>query len=303
MNNKYILLISAVLPIFAMVIYGCSAPQPVAPPSFEVQSLKVSPQQVKSGEQATVTAEVANTGGLPGNFSEPLKVNGKTAFTRDITIQPGSSKTITYTITQEKSGKYAIQLDGLSATLLVTGMVQKDVELKYDNDKCEDALWAGTNGGFLVCFDPPYKPFRLKQLRICGGVYGVSWEGKTFDLYILDSDMKSVIFEQNWAMAKLPVRGAFPYQPPVWVDFNVPETNFDNKFYVYLYAGTFKHRGVHIGVDNSVVNNEHSFLAQGKPPFVTIAEPTTQYPASIWYADIQKINWMIRAVGTALVPE
>ena len=188
-------------------------------------------------------------------------------------------------------------------SVTVTGTVAREEELKYDNDKSEDALWAGTNGGFLICFDPPNKPFAIRQVRICGGVYGVSWEGKTFNLYILDSDMKSVIYDQAYAMAKFPVRGAFPYQPPQWVDFNVPDTSFYNKFYIYLYTGTFKHRGVHVGVDRTVVNDEHSFLAQGKPPFITIAEPTTQYPPTIWYSDLLKINWMIRAVGTSLVTE
>jgi hypothetical protein len=302
MKNKFSIIIIS-LCIILPVLCACSAPQPVMPASFTVQTLKVTPQEVLSGAEVSITAEVANTGGMPGNFDEPLLMDGKQAATKLITIQPGSSKTLTYTVKQGKTGKHTVELGGVNASFTVRGMVEKDIELKYDNDKSEDALWAGVGGGFLICFDPPTKPFGLKRVRICGGVYGVSWEGKTFDLYVLDSDMKSMTYSQTYAMAKFPVRGAFPYQPPVWVDFDVPVTNFNNKFYVYLSTNTFKHRGVHVGVDNSVENDEHSFLAQGKPPFITIVGPTTQYPATIWYADITKINWMIRAVGTSLVPE
>jgi hypothetical protein len=286
-----------------VVLCACSPQQPISPASFEVLSLKVSPQQVLTGAEATVTAEVANRGGLPGVFDDPLMMNGKQAAMREVTVQPGSSKAITYQVSANKSGKYALQLGGITANLVVTAMVPKDMELKYDSGNSDDALWAGVNGGFLQCFDPPVKPFGIKQIRICGGVYGVSWEGKVFELYILDSDMRSVIYDQQYSMAKFPVRGAYPYQPPVWVDFDVPVTNFNNKFYVYLWTNTFKHRGIEVGVDGSVTNDEHSFLAQGKPPGVVKVEPSTQYPPGIWYSNFLKMNWMIRAVGTALAPE
>jgi hypothetical protein len=302
MIDRLKIYISVSLSIVFLLLYGCSAPQPMLPASFSVQTLKVSPQTVLTGTEVTVTAEVTNTGGMPGNFDEPLMVNGKQAATRVVTIQPGYSKTLTYTITQNKVGKYTVQLGDVSANLVVTGMVQRDVELKYDNDKSEDALWAGNNGGFIVRFDPPDKPFAIKKVRICGGLYGTAWEGKNFELYILDGDMKSVVYDQQYAVAKFPVKGAFPYQPPQWVDFDVPVVSFSNKFYIYLYTGMSKHHGVQVGVDDSV-ENEHSSLAQGKPPFIAIVEPTTQYPPTIWYSNITKLNWMIRVVGTALVPE
>jgi len=79
-------------------------------------------------------------------------------------------------------------------------------------------------------------------------------------------------------------------------------TTFNNKFYVYLYTSMTKHHGIQVGVDDSTVN-EHSSLAQGKPPFIVIVEPTTQYLPSIWYSDLFKLNWMIRVAGKALVPE
>jgi hypothetical protein len=302
MKYKYKIYVSVTLSFVFLLLYACSAPQPMLPASFSVKSLTVSPQKVVAGTEVTVTAEVANTGGLPGNFDEPLMVNGKQAATKVTTIQPGSSKMLIYTITQNKTGKYTVQLEDVSANLVVTGMVERDIELKYDNDKSEDALWAGNNGGFLVRFDPPSKPFAVRRVRICGGLYGTAWEGKNFELFILDGDMKSVVSDQQYAIAKFPVKGAFPYQPPAWVDFDVPQVSFSNKFYVYLYTSMSKHHGIQVGVDDSA-ENEHSSLAQGKPPYIAIVEPTTQYPAAIWYSDITKLNWMIRVVGTALVPE
>ena len=252
-----------------------------------------------------MTAEVANEGGMPGNFNEPLIVNSRKDTPQVTTIQPGYSRSLTYKVVENVSGKYTVKLGSRSTEFTVSGMVKREVELKYDNDKCRDALWAGNNGGFLIRFNPAQKPFSLNKVSIRGGIYGVGWEGKSFRVIVLDSDMKSVISDESYVCAKFPVKSAYPYAPPDWVDFNVPAATFEDKFYVYLYTGYTgmgKHRGVQIGVDDSVFN-ENSYLAQGNPPNVSIVEPTSQYPAGIWYADITKLNWMVRAYGTALVPE
>ncbi|RPJ62596.1 MAG: hypothetical protein EHM12_04265 [Dehalococcoidia bacterium] len=176
------------------------------------------------------------------------------------------------------------------------------MELKYDNDKYRTVLWAGYNGGFLTDFTPSDLPFKINKISICGGVYGMGWEGKTFDIYILDSDMKSTVYNQTLAIAKFPVKGTFPIQAPSWTDFDVPGITMNGKFYIYLYTSTGQHKGVHVGVDDSVFN-EHSQLAQGKPPYIGVIAPGNLYTPSIWYADTTKVNWMIRVEGTALVAE
>lgn len=289
--------------IIGLALSACSAQQPLLPAAVDIVSLRADAEQVSAGSKVTVIAEVSNTGGLPGNFDEPLMVNGKQVDEKAITVQPGASKTLTYTVTLNKKGDNTIRLGSMSVTVQVMGMKEQEVELKYDNGNADDALWAGNNGGFMVCFDPPDKPFVLKKVRICAGIYGVGWDGKSFRLIVLDSDMKSAVYDEEFAMARLPVRSAYPYQPPQWVDFNLPVTTFNDKFYVYLYANSGQHRGVHVGVDGSVVNEGSSSLAQGTPPVIVNVEPTSLYPRTIWYSDIMKINWMIRAEGTALVPE
>lgn len=289
--------------IFTLIslLYACASRPEVAPATFEVISLNAAPSQAITGQEVTVTAQVVNTGGLAGNFAEPLMINGQQVASKVITMQPNTSKTLTYTISRDKPGKYILQLGQLSTSLNVKAVVEKELELKYDNDNSQDALWAGNNGGFLIDFVPSNKPFGIKKVRVCGGIYGTAWEGKTFELSILDSDMKSVIYNQVYAVSKFPVRGAFPYQPPLWTDFDIPPINLNDKFFVYLYTSMNKHHGIHVGIDDSIFN-EHSQLAQGKPPYIMIVPPGNLYPSSIWYSDSTKVNWMIRAVGTVLVP-
>jgi hypothetical protein len=282
-------------------LLACAAQTPLTPASLEVISLKVSPSEVLEGQEVTITASVINHGGMPGNFDEPLMVNEAATPTKAVTVQPGATRTLTYTISRSKSGTYSVSLYNANVKFNVNAMTQQETELKYDNDRPKTVLWANYNGGFLTDFTPPNPPFRIDKVRICGGIYGVGWEGRTFDLDILDSDMKSVMYNQTYAIAKFPVRGTFPYQPPQWVEFTIPPMTLDGKFYVYLYTSTGEHKGVHVGVDDSVLN-DHSQLAQGKPPYITAIAPGNIYPPNIWYSDITKDNWMIRAVGTSLVP-
>jgi hypothetical protein len=299
--NVLICILLFIILILPIALFACASQPQSAPAYFEVTALQVSPSEVPEGQEVTVTATVTNTGGMPGNFDEPLLVNGVEAPSKVITMQPGATRTLTYVIPTKKSGIYTVSLHNANAKFSVKALAQQETELKYDNDRSKTVLWANYNGGFLIDFTPPNPPFRISKVRICGGIYGQGWDGRTFDLYILDSDMKSVLYDQTYAIAKFPVRGTFPYMPPLWVDFDIPPFNIDGKFYVYLYTSTGEHKGVHVGVDDSVFN-DHSQLAQGKPPYLGIISPGNIYPPTIWYSDGAKDNWMIRADGTSLVP-
>jgi hypothetical protein len=282
------------------LLCACSQQPQVQPASFQVVSLGITPEQVLAGQDATVTAQVANTGGLAGNFSAELTMNGEQVASRTITIQPDKIARVTFNVSKDKPGTYKIQLGGASTTLTVKAVEEREVELKYDNGVPQDALWAGYNNGFLISFTPPAKPFILKKVSICAGIYGVAWEGKTFELSVLD-EVYTPLFSQTYAIAKIPVKGAFPYREPSWVDFDIPPLNLENDFLVYLFTGTGMHKGIQVGVDDSVPN-EHSDLASGRPPNLAIVSIDTFYGSSFWYSDRSKVNWMIRASGSARMP-
>jgi len=283
-----------------LICLACSQQPQAQPASFQVVSLGVTPAQVQADEEATVVAQVTNTGRLAGNYTAELSMNGENVDTKTVTIQPEKIARITFTISRDKPGTYEIRLESASTTLTVTAMEERDVELKYDSGISQTSLWAGNNQGFLISFTPPAKPFVLKKVSICGGIYGVSWEGKTFELSVLDQ-FYTPYYKQLFAIARFPVRGAFPYQEPPWVDFEIPPTRLENDFLVYLFTGTGMHKGIQVGVDNSVVN-EHSDLASGRPPNLSPVGIDTFYNSSFWYSDRSKVNWMIRATGSARMP-
>jgi len=296
----YIRPLLPLLLLSAAIWCACSQQPQAQPASFQVVSLGVTPQEVLTGEDATVVAQVANMGGLAGNFTAELTLNGEQVASKTITIQPEKVARITFDISRDQPGTYKIQLGSAGTTMTVRAMAEREVELKYDNGISQDALWAGNNGGFLISFTPPAKPFILKKVSICGGIYGVSWEGKTFELSVLDQ-FYTPLFSEVYAIARFPVKGAFPYREPSWVDFDIPPLYIENPFMVYLFTGTGKHKGIHVGVDDSVIN-EHCELASGHPPKLSIVSIDTFYTAGLWYSDSSKVNWMIRVTGIANMP-
>ena len=283
-----------------LICLACSQQPQAQPASFQVVSLGVTPAQVQVDEEATVVAQVTNTGRLAGNYTAELSMNGENVDSKTVTIQPEKIARITFTISRDKPGTYEIRLESASTTLTVTAMEERDVELKYDSGISQTSLWAGNNNGFLISFSPPAKPFILKKVSICGAIYGVSWEGKTFELSILDQ-FYTPYYKQLYAIARFPVRGAFPYQEPPWVDFDIPPTRLENDFLVYLFTGTGMHKGIQVGVDDSVTN-VHSDLASGRPPNMAVVEIDNFYTSTAWYKDRSKVNWMIRATGSARMP-
>ncbi len=283
-----------------LICLACSQQPQAQPPSFQVVSLGVTPAQVQVDEEATVVAQVTNTGSLGGNYTAELSMNGEKVDTKTVTIQPEKIARITFTISSDKPGTYEIRLESASTTLSVIAMEERDIELKYDSGISRTSLWAGNNNGFLIGFSPPAKPFMLKKVSICGGIYGVAWEGKTFELSILDKFL-TPYYKQVYAIAKFPVKGAFPYQDPSWVDFEIPPTRLENDFLVYLFTGTGMHKGIQVGVDDSVIN-EHSDLASGRPPNMAVVEIDNFYTSTAWYKDRSKVNWMIRVTGGARMP-
>jgi len=299
-KGKTLIRLACILTALAATICACSQQPQARPASFQVVSLGVTPGEVLAGEDATVSAQVANTGGLAGNYTAELIMNGEQVAEKTITILPDKITKITFTISRDDPGTYKIQLGSATATLDVKAVEMREVELKYDNGVPQGTLWAGYNNGFIISFTPPAKPFILNKVSICCGIYGVAWEGKTFDLYVLDP-FNTPLFSKTYAIAKIPVKGAFPYRPPSWVEFDISPLNIEDDFQVYFFTGTGMHKGIQVGVDDSVVN-EHSDLAGGRPPNLAPVAIDTFYNSTFWYSDRSKVNWMIRASGLARMP-
>ncbi len=99
------------------------------PAAFEVSSLSISPTEVEIGETVNITVLVANTGGQPGSYQVILKINsvaevggevaGVTEADREVAINAGASKQVSFTTSKDTPGLYLVEVNGLTGSFEV----------------------------------------------------------------------------------------------------------------------------------------------------------------------------------------
>jgi hypothetical protein len=91
-----------------------------APASFTISNISVTPDLCLPDESVTVSSLVGNIGGIEGNYTVTLKLNGSTVETKQILLSPGENKTVDFSIKQQVVGNYTVDVNGLSSIFTVS---------------------------------------------------------------------------------------------------------------------------------------------------------------------------------------
>ncbi|MFP3975536.1 MAG: alpha/beta fold hydrolase [Dehalococcoidia bacterium] len=75
---------------------------------FEVTDLTLSKSTIEAGESATATVTLKNVGEASGSYEVELTVNGDVYDAKEVTVEPGKSKSVPFTISFQKEEKYRI---------------------------------------------------------------------------------------------------------------------------------------------------------------------------------------------------
>jgi len=270
-----------------------------APSNFVVESLDITPPETTAGTTVSIIAKVRNSGGSEGKYTAALTVNGIKVEMKDILVAPGATETVGFSLVKNEAGSYQVTIGELSENFTVKfKLAVKEIELKYDKGQGRDSL--STSGGHIVDFSPPAIPFTIKTIKIAGlvtdGGSGSIDELKKrfFDLQILDKDLKN-LYTVTCRYDK------FPSDYAAWINFDIPDLIVSDKFYVHTYTNSPRF-GLHIGADDSVPN-EHSDITTRGEYAKAIISPIWPYSRNYWFGDKSKVNWMIRVVGTCMVPQ
>ena len=89
---------------------------PKVPAAFEVDSLNITPTEVRLGGSVNISVLVTNTGDLPGNYRAILRVNGVSVQTKEVFLDNGTSENIRFSITPDTTGQYQVDIGGLQGT-------------------------------------------------------------------------------------------------------------------------------------------------------------------------------------------
>jgi hypothetical protein len=96
----------------------------VLPPEFTLANLVISPREVSSGEDVTISVVVTNTGGSTGSRTVELRIDGALVATEEVTLAPGASDTVAFTVARDEAGTYGVTVKvedkSLSGSFTVT---------------------------------------------------------------------------------------------------------------------------------------------------------------------------------------
>jgi hypothetical protein len=141
--------------IMSLVLFSANLILACSPPTvaFKIVSLKVEPNPAREGEKAVVTVDVRNDGNIKGICSLPLAIDGIVEQTKDVTLEAGTIKSMSFTIYKDSVGSHNVQIGDLTSVFeviqaerLSTGtlLVQRTSvgmgELKVENGTDLDAV-------------------------------------------------------------------------------------------------------------------------------------------------------------------
>lgn len=98
----------------------------LAPASFTVTDLTVTPTEVEVSEEVTVSVTVTNIGGTEGSYTLALEINGTVEETETLSLTGGAFTTVGFRVTREDPGNYTVRVGELE-----TGFTVKEPTAKF----------------------------------------------------------------------------------------------------------------------------------------------------------------------------
>ena len=102
------------------------------PASFTTSSLTISPREVKSGEDVSISVLVTNTGDQQGTYRVELHINGAVTASQDVTLEGGAGQFAVFITSRDIPGIYDVSIDSLTDSFAVeekeTPVAAEDLE-------------------------------------------------------------------------------------------------------------------------------------------------------------------------------
>jgi parallel beta-helix repeat protein len=98
---------------------GVSPQNRQVPPSFSTQYMNIYPLQAQVNQPVTITTNVVNSGQETGNYDVVLKVNGKPEQTKMVSVGPGATYPVNFTVAMSRPGTYTVNIENQQGSFMV----------------------------------------------------------------------------------------------------------------------------------------------------------------------------------------
>jgi hypothetical protein len=256
-----------------------------SPASFVVTSIDIYPPVAAIGEEVGVEVKISNTGGSEGIYKAVLMVNGSQVESRTLNIIPGSTIPLIFSITENNTGSYTINMEGKRGKLEVRTSRFEMIELWHDNDKPGGSYTlSGTNGlSYAVNFVPPPKEMTITDLRFYGKLNNAGSQNFILKISIRDENFNE-IYSRNYPETIF-------MTDPSWIDIPLHGVKVDSDFYIVITPESYPNNDLALFYDTSITNQYSEIAQQDK----LIEWNIKQTPK-------ESTNWMIRVIGFIMIP-
>jgi hypothetical protein len=95
---------------------------------FKVSNLVISPTEAQIGYPVSISCTVTNIGSEAGTYT--VKMGGDFVAQQSVTLNPGESKTVSFTVTPTVAKTYSVSVDGLSGSFKATTAPVADIKVE-----------------------------------------------------------------------------------------------------------------------------------------------------------------------------
>lgn len=99
---------------------------PVA--EFRVSDLVISPTEVNPGQIVTISCTVTNIGAETGSYT--ITLGGDFMAEQSVSLAPGESRTVTFTVTPTVAKSYSVTVNGLAGSFVATEVPVADIRVE-----------------------------------------------------------------------------------------------------------------------------------------------------------------------------
>jgi len=99
--------------------FEVTEPPPPTPAAFTTRALIITPAEVTTEDEVTISIAVANTGKLDGSYEATLKIDDVVVETKQVTVAGGGSEVVSFSIGRDTPGVYQVNINDLSGTFEV----------------------------------------------------------------------------------------------------------------------------------------------------------------------------------------